>query len=506
MDTVAVILEGLRVILGFLMLFFVPGFALTLIIFPHFTEIGIIKRLVYSTVLSIGSVITLVLFMYVVLGVGSTPENIIFVIAAFSSFACFGWLLELWYLNSRLKNRLEPQISADYQKLQRYYSRKINAARDRFRQDTRTVVVYHEHQQSGLYHINHSYLIDIGEEIDIRQVIENKLKVTDSVIVRPPYPRTRYFELAIREYKEDRLSLVDDLQVVPVLVTKTPGKILLGFIRQQDTVNITERIHKKNSTSEVQWIYSHDFHIFAIIHAEDTRDQMVNRIIGKLDEIALSIKSGIHISSHAEDRQILREAFDAVIEKPRDTPVKPLEIARQPEVQFSAEPREILKRPVILESDEPREILTRPNVRIIGEPKEILTRPVIQTSPEPKAIHKRPNVQIIGESKEILKHSNVQIIGKPGEILTRPVIQTRAEPEVILTRPVIRTSTEPREIDRRKLQKKILQDLNTFGLTPDSFDKCKRNIEKIKIPEKMDIKKHLVDVEGEIKDLNWLYE
>jgi len=45
METVPVILEGLRVIVGFLMLFFVPGFALSLVIFPRLTDIGIIQRL-----------------------------------------------------------------------------------------------------------------------------------------------------------------------------------------------------------------------------------------------------------------------------------------------------------------------------------------------------------------------------------------------------------------------------------------------------------------------------
>jgi len=85
--------------------------------------------------------------------------------------------------------------------------------------------------------------------------------------------------------------------------------------------------------------------MLTIIHEEDTLDQMVDRIIGKLDEITLSIKSGIHISTYAEDRQILRDAFDAVIEKPRDTQ-KPLVIARQPEVPFSAEPQVTPKRPV----------------------------------------------------------------------------------------------------------------------------------------------------------------
>jgi len=243
MDTITVILEGLRVILGFLLLLFVPGFALSLVIFPRFSDIGIVERLAYSTVLSIGSVIALVLFMDVVLGVDTTPVNIIIGITVFSCFAFFEWLCMVWYRKSTFKDRLEPRISADYQKVQSYYTREINAARDRFRQDTRTVVVYHEHQQSGLNHIDHSYLMDVGEEIAIQQVVENKLKVTDSVILQPPYPQTRYFELVIREYKEDGLSLVDDLQIYPALITRNPDRKVLGFVLQRGTTHITGRMH-----------------------------------------------------------------------------------------------------------------------------------------------------------------------------------------------------------------------------------------------------------------------
>ena len=631
MDTVPVILEGLRVILGFLMLFFVPGFILSLVIFPRFSDIGIIKRLAYSTVLSIGSVIALVLFMYVVLGMDTTPDNINIVIGAFSCFAFFVWLCEVWYLNSHLKDRLEPLVSADYQELQRYYSREKNARRDRFRQDTSTVVVYHEHQQTGLNHINHSYLLDIGEAIDIQQVVENKLKVTDSVIIKPPYPKTRYFELAIREYKENELSLVDDLQVTPVLVKKTPDKKVLGIVVQRGPVDIIERIHKKTSISESEWIYSHDFHVFAIIHADDTLDQMIDRIIGKLDEITNSIKSGIHISSHAEDRQILKNAFDAVIEKPSVTPVKPLEIARQPDVQVGAEPRkshrrpvvravpepmetpkrpvvrtgaetpvipkrpvvlggaelkEIPKRPVILAGAEPEEIQERPVVQVRAEPKESPRRPVVQAVPEPMETPKRPVVKtgaetpvipkrpvvlggaepeeiqkrpadtievpkrtfvgVVTETIELLKHPVVPVSAEPEEIpkqpvvqpfpqpkeipkhpaetievpkrtfagvgtetipiLKRPVFQVGAEPKEIPQRPKVPINIQPTVIDRRKLQKEILHDLNMFGITPDSFGRSNKNIENIKIPEKMDVKKHLADVEEEMKDLSWLYE
>jgi hypothetical protein len=174
-------------------------------------------------VLSIGSVFVLVIFMNVVLG-GAITRKTSSLIAAFSLIIFIGWLLEVWYLNSHMKGRVSRHLAEDYQEFQKYYSREINAARDRFRKDAKTVVVWHEHQKSGLYLIDHSYLMDIGEEIDIQQVRENRLKVTESVILKPPYPKTRYFELAIREYREGGTSLVDDLQVNPVLVTRNPDK------------------------------------------------------------------------------------------------------------------------------------------------------------------------------------------------------------------------------------------------------------------------------------------
>ena len=513
MDTITVILEGLRVILGFLLLLFVPGFALSLVIFPRFSDIGMVERLAYSTVLSIGSVIALVLFMDVVLGVDTTPVNIIIVITVFSCFAFFEWLCMVWYRKSTFKDRLEPRISADYQKVQSYYTREINAARDRFRQDTRTVVVYHEHQQSGLNHIDHSYLMDVGEEIAIQQVVENKLKVTDSVILQPPYPRTRYFELVIREYKEDGLSLVDDLQIYPALITRNPDRKVLGFVLQRGTTHITGRMHTKTSTTEVEWIYSHDFHVFAITHAEDTLDQMVDRIVGTLDQITLSMKSGIHISSHAEDRQMLKDAFDAVIiEKPRAIPAKPQEIAQLPEVQFSAElweipkrpeipaagvPKEITERPIILTGAEPADLTKRPEVQIDIEPKEIPKRPIILTGVTPKENSKPPAVQTWVEPKEIPKRPEILTGVQPKDIQKPPEVQIRVEPEEIPKRPEILTgvqpkeSTKPPEVQTRIEPKKIPkpQEILT-GVQPKEITKrpevqTRVESEKIPIPQEV---------------------
>ncbi|MDO9323602.1 MAG: hypothetical protein Q7T80_01455 [Methanoregula sp.] len=200
-----------------------------------------------------------------------------------------------------------------------------------------TEVVYHEYQKSDKNHIDHSYLIDVGEEIDIQQIMEYKWKVFDSVILKPPHPRTRYFELFITEYTLDGASSIDDLQVYPVLVNKKPDLRVLGFVLKRGDWIITERIYKKANTTEIQWIYSDDFHLFAITHAHDSLEHMVEEIVSKIDEIASSVKTGYRVYSHMENQRMRREAFDAVMESQSGITINKTAILKHPEFQLIAE-------------------------------------------------------------------------------------------------------------------------------------------------------------------------
>ena len=200
-----------------------------------------------------------------------------------------------------------------------------------------TEIVYHEYQKSGRNQIDHSYLVDIGEEIDIQQVMEYKWKVYDSVILKPPHPRTRYFELVINERIHDGVPMIDDLQVYPVLVTKSPDLRILGFLLKRGDWHITERIYKKANTTEIQWIYSDDFHLFAITHAQDNSERMVEQIVAKIDEIATSVKSGYRVYSHMENQRMRREAFDAVMESQSGITINKTAILKHPEFQLIAE-------------------------------------------------------------------------------------------------------------------------------------------------------------------------
>jgi hypothetical protein len=432
METVPVILGVMRIILGFLLLVGIPGFAISLVVFPRLTDMSILDRLVYSAVLGIISAIAFVVFMDVVPGSELTLENLTLVAGVFSAGALMVWLCERWYLNRRLITHPEPQISDDSPDHQRYYSREINAAKDQFRQDTRTVVVYHESERlSGMNFVSHSYLLDVAEEIDIQQVVENKLKGTDSFILESPYPKTRYFELILLEHDEGRSSLVDDLQIYPVHVTTKPETNFPGTTLQRDTLLITERIYTKTSTEEVQWIYSHDFHIFAFIHAEDSLARMVDRILGILDEIVIAAQSGIRIHSLAGDRQILRSPFDAVSEKPRDTAVTSPEIPQRPEVQPVVQPRDKTRRPVILPGVQDKEISGEREGQIWITTPEIPQHPEVQPVVKPRDKTRRPVILPGVQDEEIYGEREGQIWITSTAMSKRPAIQTSVEPKEI---------------------------------------------------------------------------
>ena len=167
---------------------------------------------------------------------------------------------------------------------------------------------------------------------------EYKWKVSERALLPPPHPRTRYFELFVREYKEGGLSLIDDLQVYPVHVTRKPGITFTGQHITPGNLKIADRLNKKTDTSEIQWIYHHDFHLFAILYSEDNLEQMVDRVLAKLDEIAVSIKSGSRVSSHVEDTQKLKDELDLIFEKRPVTPISTA--ARHPESRIFVYPTE----------------------------------------------------------------------------------------------------------------------------------------------------------------------
>jgi len=309
---VPVIVDGIRAILGYLILFFVPGFLITLVFFPRLTDMRFVERLVWAIVLSIGSSITTLLFMRLVLGVDANTQRVSLGLSLFSAFLLIVWVCEIVYLSS--------WGSGKFLHLQKHLSRAVNKWRDRTARTALSTVIWHESTPSGGDHIDHSYLIAVKEAIDIQLVDETRWKVSEPSLLPQPNPKTEYFELVIREFNEGDVSLIDDLQIYPVQVLRKPDLTFLGHRIHRGALRITKRLYKKTETSEIQWIYSHDFHLFAILYSEDTLVELVERVLLKLDEIATSIKSGTRVSSHLEDMQKLRAETKTVKEKPRKAP------------------------------------------------------------------------------------------------------------------------------------------------------------------------------------------
>jgi hypothetical protein len=265
-----------------------------------------------------------------VLGVNATAENISIGLGLFSTILLVVWFFEVWYLISSLPEKLHGAFAGRFLTLRRYFSRLMNSREDRFARTAMTRVIWHESVQAGISHIDHTYLIDVREAIDIQQVDETKWKVSEPSLMPPPYPRTWYFELVIREFNDGNVSLIDDLQLYPVQVTRKPDLTLLGYRIRRGALKITERIYHKTDTAEIQWIYSHDFHLFSILYSEDTLGQMVDRVLLKLDEIAVSTKKGSRVSSHLEETQNLKDEFEIVLEKSRTAPPRvPLRESRR---------------------------------------------------------------------------------------------------------------------------------------------------------------------------------
>jgi len=438
MDTVTVIFAGMQAIFGVLSLFFMPGFVITLVYFPRLMEIGIVKRLVYSVILSI---IFVILFMGMVLGVDPTSGNINLAIARFLALMLVVWLFEVFSLGSRFQEWMTSRLSRSrsYQAIRKNFSRRLHAVLDR-RQAATTTVVYHESQRSGKNHVNHSYLLNVGREIEILEIVEYKGKTSGTAILPPPHPKTLYVELIVREYNDGKVSLVDDLQVYPVHVARNLNRTILGFKPKRGILDISERIYKKTTVTEVQWIYSNDFHLFAITHPDDTLDQMVDRIIAKIDQIVTSLQCGTRVTSQAEDQKMRRDAYDAVIGKPKPATPAPVRTA---------------------ESKRHPQIIVEPDV-------------------------------------EDRRDAYDAVIGKPKPATPAPVrtAESKRRPQIIV---------EPDERDRRSLQKEILKDLDMFGITPASFRNTDGLIEKIIIPKEADINKQVLARIEEILGDDWLY-
>jgi uncharacterized membrane protein len=122
MDIATVFLSDIRVIFGFLLVMFIPGLLISLMFYPKQSDISIIERLVYATILSVGSIIVCVLFMDVFLGIDTTPINAVIVITAFCSILTLIWIIRSLFLTFSVSEKLSGHVKGFYRLFCTYFS------------------------------------------------------------------------------------------------------------------------------------------------------------------------------------------------------------------------------------------------------------------------------------------------------------------------------------------------------------------------------------------------
>lgn len=85
------ILETLRLILGLILVLFIPGFAILLAVYPKKKQISLEERIVLSLALSMGIVPLVTYFLNIFLKVPITETNSLLMIIAIVGIAIFCW-------------------------------------------------------------------------------------------------------------------------------------------------------------------------------------------------------------------------------------------------------------------------------------------------------------------------------------------------------------------------------------------------------------------------------
>ncbi len=96
------IIETFRIIAGLILILFIPGYALSLAFYPKKTDISGSERIALSFTLSISGVMISTLFADIVLGIDTTPENIVITIIALTILSLLVWKVQLFILENNI--------------------------------------------------------------------------------------------------------------------------------------------------------------------------------------------------------------------------------------------------------------------------------------------------------------------------------------------------------------------------------------------------------------------
>jgi uncharacterized membrane protein len=98
-DLTTTLLGFFRIIFGFLLVLFIPGFAISFLFYPKISDISKTIRIVLSCVISVGSTLCVLLFFDIFLGVNMKAVNITLILLFFSALVFIIWgIRQVFYL------------------------------------------------------------------------------------------------------------------------------------------------------------------------------------------------------------------------------------------------------------------------------------------------------------------------------------------------------------------------------------------------------------------------
>ncbi len=118
------ILELLRAIVGLVLIMFIPGYAMTWAFYPERKDITDTERIALSFALSISGVMLSILFIDLLLGIDTTPLNIVLTIIFLTLLSLVIWRIHLYFINSKLKDKILKGIFKSIGKMRTIILRK----------------------------------------------------------------------------------------------------------------------------------------------------------------------------------------------------------------------------------------------------------------------------------------------------------------------------------------------------------------------------------------------
>ncbi|HDS45789.1 MAG TPA: DUF1616 domain-containing protein [Methanomicrobia archaeon] len=106
----------LRIVFGLLFLLLVPGYALTLALFPQKDDLGVVERLGFAGALSIVAALLTTLFIDLALHIPTTAVNIVLALLTLTGAALLLWRLELFvlaYLERRRRSSTTRRVKGE---------------------------------------------------------------------------------------------------------------------------------------------------------------------------------------------------------------------------------------------------------------------------------------------------------------------------------------------------------------------------------------------------------